>query len=159
MSSWTPILRHCAKDQNVYICLRSGPRWRTTPPRPLTVSLTVKCLFCLMPSLSEFDTNLEYCGALENQRKLFLNNSVSSFFGTPCMTCFHVYDVNNLNHQVVTVLKDTTKLVTEVPFPSLTLCGSGVHMNNVEKKLVRTSGIGVHRTRRPARAGRQSRRI
>ena len=75
------------------------------------------------------------------------------------MTCFHVYDVNNLNHQVVTVLKDTTKLVTEVPFPSLTLCGSGLHMNNVEKKLVRTSGIGVHRTRRPARAGRQSRRI
>ena len=34
------------------------------------------------------------------------------------------------------MLKDTTKLVTEVPFPALTLCGSGLHMNNVEKKLV-----------------------
>ena len=42
----------------------------------------------------------------------------------------------SLIHQVVTVLKDTTKLVTEVPFPALTLCGSGLHMNNVEKKLV-----------------------
>ena len=38
--------------------------------------------------------------------------------------------------QVMTVLKDTTKLVTEVPFPALTLCSSGLHMNNVEKKLV-----------------------
>ena len=37
---------------------------------------------------------------------------------------------------MVTVLKNTTKLVTDVPFPALTLCGSGVHMNNVEKKLV-----------------------
>ena len=33
-------------------------------------------------------------------------------------------------------MKDTTKLVTEVPFPALTLCSSGLHMNNVEKKLV-----------------------
>ena len=38
--------------------------------------------------------------------------------------------------QVVTILKNTTKLVTDVPFPALTLCGSGLHMNNVEKKLV-----------------------
>ena len=38
--------------------------------------------------------------------------------------------------QVVTVLKDTTKLVTEVPFPALTFCGSGLHMNDVEKKWV-----------------------
>ena len=38
--------------------------------------------------------------------------------------------------QVVTVLKNTTKFVEDVPFPALTLCGSGVHMNNVEKKLV-----------------------
>ena len=37
---------------------------------------------------------------------------------------------------MVTVLKDTTKLVTDVPFPALTLCGSGLHMNNVEKKLI-----------------------
>ena len=37
---------------------------------------------------------------------------------------------------MVTVLKNATKLVTDVPFPALTLCGSGVHMNNVEKKLV-----------------------
>ena len=33
-------------------------------------------------------------------------------------------------------MKDTTKLVTDVPFPALTLCGSGLHMNNVEKKLI-----------------------
>ena len=33
-------------------------------------------------------------------------------------------------------MKDTTKLVTEVPFPALTLCGSGLHMNNVEKRLM-----------------------
>ena len=37
---------------------------------------------------------------------------------------------------MVTVLRNTTKLVTDVPFPALDLCGSGVHMNNVEKKLV-----------------------
>ena len=37
---------------------------------------------------------------------------------------------------MVTVLKNTTKLVTDVPFHAWTLCGSGVHMNNVEKKLV-----------------------
>ena len=33
-------------------------------------------------------------------------------------------------------MKNTTKLVADVPFPALTLCGSGLHMNNVEKKLV-----------------------
>ena len=37
---------------------------------------------------------------------------------------------------MVTVLKNTTKLVSDVPFPALTVCGSGLHMNNVEKKLV-----------------------
>ena len=38
--------------------------------------------------------------------------------------------------QVVTILNNTTKLVEDVPFPALTLCGSGIHMSNVEKKLV-----------------------
>ena len=38
--------------------------------------------------------------------------------------------------QVVTILKNTNKLVTDVPFPALTLCSSGLHMNNVEKKLI-----------------------
>ena len=38
--------------------------------------------------------------------------------------------------QVVTILNNTTKLVEGVPFPALTLCGSGIHMSNVEKKLV-----------------------
>ena len=38
---------------------------------------------------------------------------------------------------MITILKNTTKLVTDVPFPALTLCGSGVHMSIVEKKLVR----------------------
>ena len=37
--------------------------------------------------------------------------------------------------QVVTVLKDTAKPITEVPFPALTICASGLHMNDVEKKL------------------------
>ena len=36
----------------------------------------------------------------------------------------------------MTVLKNTAKLVEDVPFPALTFCGSGLHMNNVEKKLV-----------------------
>ena len=44
------------------------------------------------------------------------------------------YQVNHF--KVVTILKNTTKLVAEVPFPALTICGSGVHMGNVEKKLV-----------------------
>ena len=39
--------------------------------------------------------------------------------------------------QVVTILKNTTKLVTDVPFPALTICGSGIHMNNVEKRLIK----------------------
>ena len=38
---------------------------------------------------------------------------------------------------MVTVLKNTTKLVTDVPFPALTFCGSGVRVNHVEKKLVK----------------------
>ena len=38
--------------------------------------------------------------------------------------------------QVVTTLKDTSKPVADVPFPALTICGSGVHMNNVERKLI-----------------------
>ena len=33
-------------------------------------------------------------------------------------------------------MKNTTKLVSDVPFPALTVCGSGLHMTNVEKKLV-----------------------
>ena len=37
---------------------------------------------------------------------------------------------------MVTILKNTTKLIKDVPFPALTLCSSGVHLNNVEKKLV-----------------------
>ena len=41
-----------------------------------------------------------------------------------------------VNSQVVTTLKDTSKPVTDVPFPALTLCATGVHLNNVEKKLI-----------------------
>ena len=37
--------------------------------------------------------------------------------------------------QVVTTLKNTAKPVTEVPFPAVTICGSGFHMNNVEKQV------------------------
>ena len=39
--------------------------------------------------------------------------------------------------QVVTVLKDTSKPVTDVAFPALSICGSGLHMNNVQKKLAK----------------------
>ena len=38
---------------------------------------------------------------------------------------------------MVTILKDTAKLVTEVPFPALTICSSGLHMSYVEKKLMK----------------------
>ena len=37
--------------------------------------------------------------------------------------------------QVVTTLKNTAKPVAEVPFPAVTICGTGNHMNNVEKKI------------------------
>ena len=37
--------------------------------------------------------------------------------------------------QVVTTLKNTAKPVAEVPFPAVTICGIGNHMNNVEKKI------------------------
>ena len=37
--------------------------------------------------------------------------------------------------QVVTTLKNTAKPVAEVPFPAVTICGTGSHMNNVEKKI------------------------
>ena len=39
--------------------------------------------------------------------------------------------------QVVTVLKDTARPITEVPFPALTICASGLHMNDLEKKLTK----------------------
>ena len=77
-----PIFLEIEFDFIFYVPCRSeeiSPRAEVAdrpPPHPLTVSLTVKCFF-LTPSLSEFDSNLEYCGALENQRKLFLMNSVS----------------------------------------------------------------------------------
>ena len=41
---------------------------------------------------------------------------------------------------MVTTLKNTAKLVTEIPFPALTVCSSGLHMNNVEKKLIQDFG-------------------
>ena len=37
----------------------------------------------------------------------------------------------------MTVLKNTAKLVSDVPFPALTICSSGLHMSNVEKKVIR----------------------
>ena len=37
--------------------------------------------------------------------------------------------------QVVTTLKNTAKPVTDVQFPAVTICGSGFHMSNVEKKI------------------------
>ena len=37
--------------------------------------------------------------------------------------------------QVVTTLKNTAKPVTEVPFPAVTICGTGNHMSHVERKI------------------------
>ena len=34
-------------------------------------------------------------------------------------------------------MKDTARPITEVPFPALTICASGLHMNDVEKKLTK----------------------
>ena len=46
--------------------------------------------------------------------------------------------LNILNcDQVVTTLKNTAKPVTDVQFPAVTICGSGFHMGNVEKKINR----------------------
>ena len=36
---------------------------------------------------------------------------------------------------MVTTLKDTAKPVTDLPFPAVTICASGLHMDNVERKL------------------------
>ena len=33
-------------------------------------------------------------------------------------------------------MKNTAKPITEVPFPAVTICGSGFHMSNVEKQVV-----------------------
>ena len=37
--------------------------------------------------------------------------------------------------QVVTTLKNTAKPVTEVPFPAVTICGTGNHMSHVERRI------------------------
>ena len=49
----------------------------------------------------------------------YLNTEVFGFF--PAV----VLNGNNGIGQVVTTLKNTDKPVTEVPFPALTICGSG----------------------------------
>ena len=36
---------------------------------------------------------------------------------------------------MVTTLKDTAKPVTDLPFPAVTICASGLHMDNVQRKL------------------------
>ena len=36
---------------------------------------------------------------------------------------------------MVTTLKDTAKPVTDLAFPAITICASGLHMDNVERKL------------------------
>ena len=35
------------------------------------------------------------------------------------------------NAQVVTILKKTAKPITEVPFPAVTICGSGFQLINI----------------------------
>ena len=41
----------------------------------------------------------------------------------------------NLFKGLETTLKNTAKPVTDVQFPAVTICGSGFHMSNVEKKI------------------------
>ena len=36
---------------------------------------------------------------------------------------------------MVTTLKNTARPVTDLPFPAVTICASGLHMGRVEKKL------------------------
>ena len=38
-------------------------------------------------------------------------------------------------------MKNTDKLITEVPFPALTICSPGLHMNNVEQHLLKGFAI------------------
>ena len=52
--------------------------------------------------------------------------------------------------QVVTTLKNTAKPVTEVPFPAVTICGSGLHMSTVEEKILHNFEVWRNET------GRQS---
>ena len=42
--------------------------------------------------------------------------------------------------KVVTTLKKTALPVTEVAFPTVTICASGFHMDNVEKALSKNFG-------------------
>ena len=42
-----------------------------------------------------------------------------------CPVCF----------KAVTTLKEKSKPVTDLPFPAVTICSSGLHMSNVEKKI------------------------
>ena len=50
--------------------------------------------------------------------------------------------------QVVTTLKNTAKPVAEVPFPAVTICGTGNHMNNVERKIQENFALWMEKNQR-----------
>ena len=55
-----------------------------------------------------------------------------------CVAMYLVYESYNTwqDNQVITTLKTVTKPVTELAFPAVTICGTGQHMEKVEKVLL-----------------------
>ena len=54
--------------------------------------------------------------------------------------CLAVWMINTSytswqDNQVITTLKTTTKPITDLDFPAVTICAAGQHMDNVEKAL------------------------
>ena len=47
--------------------------------------------------------------------------------------CFILIFIINLLLKVITTLKTTAHPVENIPFPTVTICGSGLHMDNVKK--------------------------
>ena len=60
-------------------------------------------------------------------------------FGLGCVAMYLVYESYNAwqDNQVITTLKTLVKPVTELAFPAVTICGTGLHLEKVEKILLR----------------------
>ena len=58
--------------------------------------------------------------------------------GLGCVAMFLVYESYNTwqDNQVITTLKTVAKPVTELAFPAVTICGTGQHLDTVEKVLL-----------------------
>ena len=57
-------------------------------------------------------------------------------FGLDFESKFEYFKSTCESPQVVTTLKNTAKPVTEVPFPAVTICSSGLNMDAVKKALM-----------------------